>query len=405
MRIALYHNLTSGGSKREAYEFCRYLVQRGHSIHAFCPSTADETFLPLKGVAERLFTFDLVLRPPVRSRLPGIRKYVDLTRLIINLACLRNLAQHIAERIDAGAYDFVFVHHDRVVQSPFLLRYLRTPSVYFCAEPMREYYEPAIIRPYNQPHTLIERIQRNWYAPADWIKTQMIKSLDRSNVQYASLLLTNSYFSAETIYRAYGLYARVVYLGVDPDLFRPLPIEKGNFVLSVGALSPLKGYDFLVRSLGRIPANQRPALLIACNTASAAEERYIQHIAREQGVQLQIRVNVSDQDLVELYNSALAFVYAPVLEPFGLAPLEAMACELPVVAVREGGVRESVLDGITGILTERREESFAAALMELLSNKTLRATMGKQAREHVLGFWTWEKAGERLLQAVADILP
>ncbi len=97
------------------------------------------------------------------------------------------------------------------------------------------------------------------------------------------------------------------------------------------------------------------------------------------------------------YNRARLCVYAPYLEPFGLVPLEAMACGTPVVAVKEGGIRESVVHGETGILTERDEAAFADAVTTLLFDGTKSTQMGHRGIEAIHDFWTLEHAGERLL--------
>jgi glycosyltransferase involved in cell wall biosynthesis len=105
---------------------------------------------------------------------------------------------------------------------------------------------------------------------------------------------------------------------------------------------------------------------------------------------------VNDHDLVKFYNQAKLVLYAPYLEPFGLVPLEAMACGTPVVAVKEGGVRETVVHGETGILTDRDEEIFSQEVVKLLSNPEKQRLMGKNAAKSVGKFWTLNDAGERL---------
>lgn len=404
MRLVVFHNLTSGGSKREAYELTRLLVADGHLVDLYCPTTANTTFLPLNDVVANVYQYRLDLLPAISRRLPGLRKYVDLMNFGRNLQRLKKLAQQIAGDIDRRGYDFVFVHHDQIVQSPYLLRFLKTPSVYYCAEPMRQFYEPAILRNYSKPKTWGERWQRRWYRPANQVQDGITKRVDRKNVQYATLLLTNSFFSAENIYRAYGLRARVVYLGVDVDKFRPLDLPKGDYVISVGAVSPLKGYDFIIQAIGEVPQNHRPRLVIVGNTASQGETNFLNELAAKCGVELAFRVNVSEQELVELYNQALAFVYAPVLEPFGLTPLEAMACGTPVVAVKEGGVRESVVDGCTGYLVERVAKGFGQAVSDLLKDTSVQRQFGTNGRQLVLREWTWQAAAERFLGTLGMVM-
>lgn len=398
MKIALYHNLTSGGSKREAYEFARQFVQNGHQLDVYYPETADESFLPLNTIAHHVYAFPLALNNQ-SILFPGITNYARLVRKIQNIKRVKDNSLKVAEAINSQNYDYVFVHHDRIVQSPYLLNFLQVPSIYYCAEPMREFYEPLILRPYQIRNSFIDRAQYLWYSPARFIEKVFIRSEDKKNVKKASLLMTNSFFSAESIYRAYGLRARVVYLGVDTEKFRPLPNEKENYVLSVGAVSPLKGYDFIIEALGTIEG-QRPKLIIIGNTVSPSEKKILQISASRLNVQLEIYENVSEEKLVWFYNRARAFVYAPILEPFGLAPVEAMACGLPVIAVKEGGVRESVIDGVTGFLVERVPKLFGEAVMKVNPHQKSYEEISENCRKQVLAFWTWEHAYHRFENTV-----
>jgi len=93
------------------------------------------------------------------------------------------------------------------------------------------------------------------------------------------------------------------------------------------------------------------------------------------------------------------------MEPFGLVPLEAMACGTPIVAVREAGVRETVRDGETGLLCERDPEEYARAVLALLDDERWRAEMGRRSRKHAIENWSWDSAAVRVenhLRAMAD---
>ena len=113
--------------------------------------------------------------------------------------------------------------------------------------------------------------------------------------------------------------------------------------------------------------------------------------ARAAEVTLEIHRNPSESDLVELYNKALMLVFVPVMEPFGLVALEAMACGTPVVGIREGGVRESVIDGRTGILVERESDILALAIDRLVQDRDLRNRQGEEAARYVRHEWTWAR--------------
>jgi glycosyltransferase involved in cell wall biosynthesis len=115
-------------------------------------------------------------------------------------------------------------------------------------------------------------------------------------------------------------------------------------------------------------------------------------MAAKLGVELHIERIMDDHRLVQVYNQALAFVYAPLQEALGMAPLEAMACGTPVVAVAEGGVRETVLDGVTGWTVERDTELFAERLETLLSDEQTRRGMGQAGPDYIRDNWTWQSA-------------
>jgi glycosyltransferase involved in cell wall biosynthesis len=174
-------------------------------------------------------------------------------------------------------------------------------------------------------------------------------------------------------------------------------------VLSVGALRPNKGFDFLIESLARIPQALRPPLTIVSNYQDPFERAYLESLSQCQGVDLRLLQLVDDKTLVELYNRAMLTVYAPILEPFGLVPLESMACGTPVVAVAEGGVRETVVDGVTGILVDRDTPQFAQAVCDLLDARERLTCYGRQAREYVLERWTWDAAVKRLEDHLREI--
>src|SRR6266849_2833559 len=157
MKIALFDNLTSGGSKREAHEFTRQFVRAGHTVDLFRPSSTDKNFLSFNGTSHCQHEYAVHLVRDLPVRLPGLTRYIGLGATLLNLRRLKRVAREMAAAIDAGGYDFAFVHHDRIVQSPYLLQYLKTPSVYYCAEPMRVFYEPPVTRPYQQPQSFLDR--------------------------------------------------------------------------------------------------------------------------------------------------------------------------------------------------------------------------------------------------------
>ena len=187
-------------------------------------------------------------------------------------------------------------------------------------------------------------------------------------------------------------------------MFRPLYLERENYVLSVGTCIPPKGYDFLIRSISEIPKDIRPELVIVGNSSDELWVEYLKTFAEEKEVDLDILTQISDEELIKLYNRAQLVVYAPYLEPFGYVPLEAMACGTPVVGVKEGGLRESILHNKTGLLTQRDEKDFAKAVIKLIQDKQLWNRFSQTGIRYIDSVWTLEKAGERLLEHMYKIL-
>lgn len=400
MRIAAFHNLGSGGAKRALHGLLKYLAESGHVVDVFAPSTANEDFLPLRAVAHSVRVF------PVRTTLGGIisssAKYLPPFASGCSLADLERSHKSIARVVNNGDYAVVLVEQDRHTMSPFILRYVAKPTVYYCPQPSRRSEE--ILRCVKQ--SLPERGRSGGFPPAfQWVRRQVgryadavISRIDRDNASAASRILTNSFFSRESLLRAYGLNAFVSYLGVDTTIFKRVPGEKEDYLLSVGSCTPEKGFDFLIRALGRLEGRVRPKLVIVSNTVLTWWRLRLQQLAARKDVALEFKTLLPDEELVELYNRALGFLYAPYLEPFGLAPVEAMACGTAVVAVKEGGVRESVIHNQTGTLVDRDEDVFAEAIRELLLDKPKRARVGNEGIEWVRGFWTLQHAGQRLLR-------
>jgi glycosyltransferase involved in cell wall biosynthesis len=381
LRIAVFHDLPSGGAKRALQKQVQGLITLGHHVDAFIPSTAEERFLPLAEVTQLTRVF---LRSPQPDREQALERGpnpADAIRWLRYLAGVRRSEREIAAAIDAGGHDAVLVAASQFTQAPWLLRWLRTPTVYYCQEPLRAAYEPRIAPPVTRfaiRHTL--------------------GHLDRANARAATVTAVNSRFSASRIEAAYSRPVQVNYLGVDAERFRPLPLPRDAFILTVAALHPLKGLDFLVDALGRMAPECRPPLVVVSDRSRPAERQRLEASAARGGVQLDFRFRVPDEELVRLYNQARVVVYAPYNEPFGFVPLEAMACGRPVLGVREGGIPETVIEGKTGFLAERDPDHFAARLTELLASPQQGERVAEQAVGIVRERWSWERSVAELAE-------
>ncbi|MCZ9343530.1 glycosyltransferase, partial [Streptomyces sp. TRM76130] len=104
---------------------------------------------------------------------------------------------------------------------------------------------------------------------------------------------------------------------------------------------------------------------------------------------------VDPEHMPTLIGSADLVLCTPHYEPFGIVPLEAMGCGVPVLATDVGGHRDSVADGVTGRLVEPRDpRAIADAARDLLADERLRRAMGRAGRERVLKHYTWRRVAD-----------
>ena len=397
MKIAVYHDLPSGGAKRTLYESMKRLSQR-HTLDVFTLDTADKTFCDLQEFSnsERVFHFSpSKLFPTPFGRLNQLQRWKDLLRL-------DRLARQIAAAIDAGNYDVVFAQPCMWTQAPLVLKYLRTPALYYCHEPPRHMYENNLLTGTKRRKF---RGLLNNLDPFIRLYQTTGQRFDRDATRAAKLVLVNSVFIRDQVKRIYGIDPVISYHGVDMKMYSSdsYQIDK-RYVLSVGAIQPHKGFDFLISSFGQIDEKVRPPLYLIGNMENPAEQNRLQMLAKENGVDLHIEVGVDQPTLVQRYKEATLIAYAPYNEPFGLVPLEAMACGKPVVGVDEGGVRETVVHNHTGLLVERDACMFGKAIQSLLENPELAGSYGMNGRRHVIENWSWEKAVDQLEEHMQKLL-
>jgi len=397
LRIAVFHNVPSGGAKRALLEWVRRL-SLDHAIDVYSLSTANHDYCDLRPYAAEYQIENFTPLPLARSpfgRLNQFQRWRDLARL-------QTVYQKLASQIDAGGYDVVFSNVCMFTFIPILQIYLHTPTLYYLHEHFANRVHRVMERPYLKQTPARQALDR--IDPLIALYFGRLADLQRAAVKKTNRLIANSKFTQHQFETDLGVPAPVVLYGVNSADFHPLPVEKQpGHVLSVGELSPRKGFDFLVESLALVPADRRPVLRLACNNQIPDERVYIETLAAQRGVVLEILTNLNSEQLALEYNRAQLCVYSPVQEPFGLVPLEAMACGTPVLGVAEGGVRESVLDGMTGRLTPRDAGLFAAALLDLLDNPTELKRLGENGVSFVGEKWTWEGSSKELGRHLLEV--
>lgn len=322
---------------------------------------------------------------PPGGRMTGLRRAAAPLVLPARLRAFEDLCAKIAGDID-GTSDLALVHNSMYVAAPPLLCHLSVPSVYFCYEFPRHIYEPSIVR----------RTENGLQRFLLFRLRALERRMDRRAVACAGKMVTLSGFMAGRIRDIYGREPEVVRPGVDTGLYRPTEGERKNMVLSVGALWPFKGHGMAIEALSAIPGRFRPSLTVVADREFPGYERKLSDAAEELEVSLRILRRISDRQLVELYNRASAVVCCQKNEPYGLVPLEAMACGTPVVAVEEGGFPDNVRHGENGILVEPDPLKVAQALQSVLSDTGLSRRLAEGGKRFVTTERTLLAAGDAL---------
>ncbi|MFC8782486.1 MULTISPECIES: glycosyltransferase [Streptomyces] len=215
---------------------------------------------------------------------------------------------------------------------------------------------------------------------------------------------------------AMGLSRRnvsVVPCGVDPHQFTPRagarrPADAPRRLLAVGRLVPRKGFDRAIRALADVPGAElliaggpEPALL-----AAEPEAERLRAIAEEHGVADRVTLlgAVGRDDMPALLSSADLVLSLPRYEPFGIVPVEAMACRAPILATAVGGQLDTVVDGMTGELVPADDDyDISAAVRRLLADPDRLARYGAQGRRRVLSRYTWDRVADGVTRAYSAV--
>jgi glycosyltransferase involved in cell wall biosynthesis len=385
MRIAIVHDNGPGGASRVVGETARRLAARGHEVVVWTPSPPP---VALPGVVTR--TVDTARFVPV----------LDLGQLTIAAGPLapveaRRLDRSYAElarAIEAETPDVVFSQGCRHLEHPRIHRRVRAPSIVYLHDTPR--FTGA-----SAPRGLVRRTAhealRPWHA---WLSRETRRELAAARVLLANSRYTQARHEAEL-----GARARVCYYGVDADAFRPLGLERERFVFCPGAIHRRKRQDLLVEALALVPARIRPPLLLHYPSTGIGHLARLRDRARELGVALSLVENPSEEALVSAYNRAAIVLYPSAREPFGLVPLEAMACGAPVLGAAEGGILESIEPDVTGRLAPGEPAAFARAIQELLEDPAARTRLGETGRARVLERWTWNRTIDQLEAVFGEV--
>ena len=410
-KIAWCHSGDSGGSKRATFDMVRELSHRGHVIDEYIIRLGEPDLInwPLRPFVRESYQYLLPRQTFWTLRPYLVRTWVDLALNLLKRRSFISTLETVAADIDSRGYDFVHIDHCSPSYTVFLTTMVGLPSVVYSHEVSGVRYQMNDVPGLQSKSSRIRRAYSYSCVLANRTWLGFRERQDLRGLSAARTVFTNSFYSREAIFQRVRRFSVVCRLGVDTVKFRPLGLPVEPVVLSAGRIVKAKQHHLVIEAVAKIHRSRRPQVVIATPTSATQHEDYeyfacITEMAKAAGVDLIIRCKPSEAELVALYNKALMLVFMPIMEPFGLVALEAMACGTPVIGVREGGVRESVLDGQSGILVDRDSTELAEAIDHLVQNPDLRNRLGQQAGVYVRSQWTWALSIDRYEKEIEKLL-
>ena len=361
MRVALVHDWLTGmrGGEKVLDAICELFPEAPLYTLVWVPGSVSRR-IEARPV---LTSFAQALPAPARL----YRHYLPLYPLAVEL-------------FDLDAYDLVISSSHCAVKS--IVPAGRAVHVCYCHSPMRYAWDQfdAYFGP-RRVGTLASGVLR----PV----LRRLAKWDAATAGRVDRFLANSQYVAGRIGRYYNRRSTIVYPPVDTEYYSPDGRDPSPSFLIVSALVPYKRLDLAIRACAEV----RVPLRIV---GTGPEEEALKRLA---GPDVEFLGWQSDEQIRQLYRQSTAALL-PGTEDFGIVPVEAQACGCPVVAMDAGGARETVIDGVTGVLVaDASIEGFAAGLRRTLQTPFDPAA----ARTNALRF-SKARFRESFSQAVAEAI-
>ena len=339
------------------HRLMREIRQQGHEVHILAPYTGGETEYILDGVNIEKFNY---FYPKKYQRLAGRSGMID----------------NVKEGFFVKFQFLTFIFFN-VINS---CRKLKDMDIIHVQWPIPNGLGALFLKIFYKIQYLNTIHGEEVYLSKKYHTTPILKLL----VNQSSKTSTNSSATLKACLDS-GLKREkleVIPFGVDTNFFKPINIKKAEDmfqILTVGYLIERKGFKYLIKSIKEVLKEHSNVRLKI--VGSGPLEKQIKQLIKELKLEKNIEVihNVSDDKLLELYNSSDLFVLPSVVdsqgntEGLGVVLLEAMACKLPVIGSNIGGIPDIVHDYETGLLVQEKDIlGISRAIIELIEDEVLR---------------------------------
>ncbi len=361
MRIAFFHNLPPGGAQRVLYNEIKGLNEK-NIVDLYCYKSTDDSFLNINKIVNNYFLFNF---PQVKYRISFLTRLLNDLLVFVYLPIL---SWFIAYKIDQKKYDVVIVHPDSFTQAPYIIKYLKTPCIYYCHELLRICYEPEL--EFKEKVNIVKKLYEKL--------TRFIrKNIDSSNAKLADLILTNSKYIGNKVEKEYARKSIVCYPGVDFDFFKNEKSVNKKYFLFLGDEIYINGWDRFLKIKEKLINNG-----FLSNNFKVIKFRK--------------GSKVSDKKLLNIYQKSICVFCLSRSEPFGMVGLEALASGSNVMAVNEGGYLENIGKVSKEMLISDSIDNF---VLPSFSNFKL-----SKIEERKLHYFSWDNHNKILTKSILKIV-
>jgi len=344
MKVALVHDYLKeyGGAER--------VVEALHEIWPEAPLYTS--FVDKEGMGafwERFKTWDI--RTSFAQKIPYFSKFASPLRFLI---------PWIWESFNFDEYDLIISSAGSYITKGIVTS-AESVHICYCHTPPRALW--GLPTASNWKNSFFGRL----LVP---LMMHNLRQYDYLAAQRVDYFIANSNNTLERIKKFYKLDATVIYPPVNlPETYSKKP---GDYYLAVARLSREKRIDLVIEVCKKL---KLPLKIVG----TGIEEN---NLRRQAGLSASFLGKISDSELSKVYMSAKALIFTAEEEDFGIVPVEAMAHGKPVIAIRQGGVKETVVDGKTGIFfDELTSESLEGAIKKFEKMKILPEDCRKQAEK------------------------
>ena len=247
-------------------------------------------------------------------------------------------------------------------------------------------------------------------------ESKVKKRIIEKNLKSYTAIASTSYCMAEETKKYLEDKSKEIFItpfGVDTKKFKNLNIEKNKNELVIGIVKTLTenyGIEYLIRAIKELEntldiENYKKIRLLIYGKGELKNK--LEALTKELQIEDKVifKGYISNEDIPKVLNEMDIFVVPSINESFGVAAVEAMACEIPVIASSVGGLKEVIVDKETGYLVPKKDhKEIAKYLKKLILDKNLRTSLGENGRKRVLENYDWNSNVDYMIKIYREIV-